>query len=157
MLDFKEWLLTEVANRKFSCVMASIDDKSIVQWTRNHIDKKDLYEPEGGIEKESHVTILYGLHTNNPDDIKPISQNIKPFEIKLGKISKFEAPEYDVLKIEVISSNLHRFNKKLKELEYTSKYKEYIPHCTLAYIKKGSCSELLWSKNFQNKKFLQMS
>jgi hypothetical protein len=39
----------------------------------------------------------------------------------------------------------------LKKLPYTSKYKEYIPHCTLAYVEKNSCNHLLNNRQFDGK------
>ncbi len=150
ILDFKNWVMTE-ATHSFSCVMATLDSKSIVDWAKKHIKEEDFYEPEGGLEEESHVTVLYGLHTSKPDEVKKILKNIKPFRIRLGKISKFEAAEYDVLKIEVEGVVLRKLNKEFKKLPYTSKFPTYIPHCTLAYVKKGTCKDLVGNRDFSGK------
>ena len=68
--------------------------------------------------------------------------------MRLGKVSKFEAGKYDVLKIEVSSDVLEKMNTALKKLPYTSKYPKYVPHCTIAYVKSGSCDKLVGNKDF---------
>jgi 2'-5' RNA ligase len=53
-------------------------------------------------------------------------------------MSLFENDEYDVLKFNVISNDLAKLNKLMKgNFEYTSNYPNYIPHLTIAYLKKG--------------------
>lgn len=152
MLEFKNWVLNE--SYSYSCVMATINYDHIVNWSKKNISEKDLYykENKSGYELDPHVTVLYGLHTTNVDEIKEKLKNQEKFDIKFGKVSKFTNDDYDVLKIEVESDTLRRLNDKLKSLKYTSAYNSYKPHCTLAYIKKDSCEELVGSKEFFNKK-----
>jgi 2'-5' RNA ligase len=152
MLEFKNWVLNE--SYSYSCVMATINYDHIVNWSKKNISEKDLYykENKSGYELDPHVTVLYGLHTTNVDEIKEKLNDQKKFEIKLGKISKFTNDDYDVLKIEVESDTLRKLNDKLKKLKYTSTYNSYKPHCTLAYVKKDTCENLIGSKEFFNKK-----
>ncbi len=156
MKTFNEWILLEKSGEsyKLSCVMASfeknISDK-IIKWGKQHIPDKVLHkDKDGGMgrEDEIHVTALYGLHTNEVKSVEKITKDIKSFEIKLGKISKFESPDFDVIKIEISGKKLYDLNKSLKTLDYTSKFKDYVPHCTIAYVKKGTCDHLLDNKNF---------
>lgn len=152
MLEFKNWIINE--SYSYSCVMATIDYDHIVNWSKKNISEKDLYykENKSGYELEPHVTVLYGLHTTNADEIKEKLKDQDKFDIKFGKVSKFTSDDYDVLKIEVESDTLRKLNDKLKGLKYTSTYNSYKPHCTLAYIKKDACEELVGSKEFFNKK-----
>lgn len=155
MLDFKNWwdVLLETVHR-FSCVMADFPQpQTIVNWSKKNIPKCCLYEPEGGIDLIPHVTLLYGLHTNEAKDVQCLLKKIKPFRIKLGKISKFTGDRFDVLKIEVEGSDLYTINKLLKTLPYTSNFPKYVPHCTLAYVEKNSCDHLVNSKQFAGKVF----
>ena len=152
-LNFKYYYV-EQDSHSFSCVMAKISDENIVSWTVKNINEKDLYTKESdmGIETDPHITILYGLHTNKTTEVKKILQKEKSFKIKFGLISKFKAPKYDVLKIEVKSPYLFHLNRLLKKLDYTSKH-EYNPHCTLAYVKKGTCENLVGNNHFKDKQF----
>ena len=70
----------------------------------------------------------------------------------LGKVSLFENTEYDVLKFEVESEDLQELNKICKTLPYTSDYPDYHPHCTISYIKKGTCKDLV-GKTIKNNTF----
>jgi hypothetical protein len=46
--------------------------------------------------------------------------------------------------VKIISEDLVELNKSLKEnFEHNDTHPEYIPHCTLAYVKKDSCDDLL--------------
>lgn len=152
MLEFKNWVLNE--SYSYSCVMATINYDHIVNWSKKNISEKDLYykENKSGYELDPHVTVLYGLHTTNVEEIKEKLKDQEKFEIKFGKVSKFKNDDYDVLKIEVESDILRKLNDKLKSLKYTSTYNSYKPHCTLAYVKKDTCEELVGSKEFFNKK-----
>ena len=157
MILFREWLLLEKKGEKhsYSCVMAVFNGKDahfVMDWSQKHVKDRNLHIADNGgmgRENEIHVTVLYGLHTNDVKDIEEVKA--EPFKITLGKISKFESEEYDVLKIEVQSPKLHQLNKKLKEFEYTSKFDKYVPHCTIAYVKKGSCDRLLGNEYFLGK------
>jgi|LakMenE01Jun11ns_1017448.scaffolds.fasta_scaffold9891577_3 2'-5' RNA ligase len=138
----------------FSCVMFDLKDKDaskVLSWSKKHIPDDVLFtDGEKGREDEIHITLLYGLHTSKPDDVEKIVSNFKPEEISFGEISKFESEEYDVLKISVEGKILHKINKALKDLPHTSSYPIYKPHCTLAYVKKGSCDHLLGKKYFED-------
>lgn len=152
MLEFKNWIINE--SYSYSCVMATVDYDHILTWSKKHISEKDLYykENKSGYETEPHITVLYGLHTTNADEIKELLKDEGKFDIKFGKVSKFKNDDYDVLKIEVESDKLRKLNDKLKTLKYTSTYNSYKPHCTLAYVKKDTCENLIGNKEFFNKK-----
>jgi len=165
MIIFKEWidqkfLLLEKKGEKhsYSCVLALFgkkDAQHVLDWSKIHVKDSNLHiAQDGGMgrEDEIHVTVLYGLHTNESLEVENLLKDIKGFSINLGKISKFTSEDYDVLKIEIDAPYLHELNKKLKNLDYTSKFKEYVPHCTIAYVKKGSCDHLLGSKHFFGRK-----
>lgn len=148
-MNFKEWYLLESKKEhSFSSVLIVLNDndsKKILSWSRRNIPTSKLVynDRAEGRETNTHVTVLYGLHNDTPERVKKIAKSIKPFHIKLGKISKFEGLDYDVIKIEVIGSDLIKANKKIAKLPHTNKYKTYVPHCTIAYVKKGSCDHLL--------------
>jgi 2'-5' RNA ligase len=124
----------------------------IIEWGETNVPDEKLFvdpeDPTFGREAEPHVTVLFGLHTNVPDEIREFMAKQKQFEIALDQISLFvDAPKYDVVKIDIHSPELIALNKKLAErFEHTSKY-DYKPHCTIAYVVKGSCNKLNGSKD----------
>lgn len=103
----------------------------------------DLYEKDGeyGIEKEPHLTILYGFHdeVNAEDVFKLVKENIsmKPIEVHLSGISVFKNPDFDVVKFDAESPELTKLNGIVKQLPNTSNFPDYHPHITIGYVKKG--------------------
>lgn len=152
--DKEEKPVNEVSGpHSYSCVMAMIDEKpakKIMDWCKKNIKEKDL--ADHGREDEPHVTILYGLHTNDVKEVQKVLKNTKGGSFKLGKVTKFDNPEYDVIKLSVTGSALHKLNSLCKKLEHTSSYPNYTPHCTIAYVKKGTCDHLLGKEIFADEK-----
>lgn len=115
----------------------------IVSWGRLHVTDDDIYvsqkDPTFGREDEIHITILYGLHTEHPDQVRDLLQKQGPVKVRLGKIGVFTNPfKFDVVMIEAVSDDLRRLNAALTEnMRHTNKYGGYHPHVTIAYVKKG--------------------
>lgn len=115
----------------------------IVKWGRANVRDEEIYvtqkDPTFGREDEIHITILYGLHTEEPDEVIKLLEKQGPVKVKLGQIGVFTNPyKFDVVMIEAISDELRRFNELLtKNVKYSNKYGVYNPHVTIAYVKKG--------------------
>jgi 2'-5' RNA ligase len=141
------FVISEGKNHKneYGCLMLKINYEGWEDILKK-IDKKDLYtEEEGfGLERDPHVTILFGFHANT--DIEEVKHQIKkhcktPIKIELKNITMFENVEekYDVLKFDIISPKLHELNKLMKDnFDYTNNFLDYHPHCTIAYLKAGT-------------------
>jgi 2'-5' RNA ligase len=99
----------------------------------------DLCVEEGGLEEDAHITVKYGLHTNDAADVrKVLATYVGPIRITLGKTNVFAGPEYDVLYVEVFSQDLKDLNQRLEgSLENTTTHPVYTPHATVAYLKTG--------------------
>jgi hypothetical protein len=145
--------IQEGSGYEYACAMFNLnpsDSAKVLSWSKKNIPERVLFtDGEKGREDDIHVTILYGIHEDNPEDVQKIVKNFKPSPIQFGEVSKFESDKYDVLKISVNGPILFQMNKALKRLPYTSTFNEYKPHCTLAYVEKGSCDHLLGNKDFQ--------
>lgn len=110
------------------------------------IPEKELYteRKEGelvyGREMHPHITIKYGLETNDGEEVKELVKDTKPFGIVLGKLSIFSKDDkpYDVVKVDIEGAEeLKKLNKLLSTLPNKDENPEYIPHLTIAYVKKG--------------------
>jgi len=128
--------------------------KNIIEWGKKNIPDSKLYEdPEDdsmGREDTIHCTVLYGLVDEDPDPVRKILQGESPIKATLGKISLFENEDYDVVKIDVKSKDLHRIHNKLKDnLENEDKFPEYQPHITIAYVNPGEGKTYSGSDEFE--------
>lgn len=92
---------------------------------------------DDGREKRPHLTIKYGLHTADPDEVRKVVEGFGPVTVTLGKTSLFEGEDADVVKIDVESSKLRELNRLLGELPHTDTHAGYNPHVTLGYVKTG--------------------
>lgn len=94
---------------------------------------------EDGRELEPHITALYGLDANDASGVAKALQGEGPIKARIGKTSIFENPDFDVVKMDIDSPDLHRLNKKLTDEVGApgNTHPKYEPHVTLAYVKKG--------------------
>lgn len=148
------------------------------QWSKiiTQIDEDDLYVNQNesilGYENEPHVTVLYGFHKDI--DHYGIVQDISkfsPVEIRLKAVEMFDNDKFDVLKITVESPELEKCKKFLeKKYDNTQQFKEFNPHITVAYLKKGKakkylnpnvsatilCNEIVYSSPEKKKTYVQL-
>jgi len=104
-----------------------------------------------GLEDEIHVTVKWGIHTLDPDEVKKALEGQKSGSAKLAEVSIFDNDEYDVLKVDVISPDLRRLNKAVSDnLEVTDTHPDYKPHLTIAYLKKGEGKKYVGDKAFED-------
>jgi len=129
--------------------------KKIHQWGLQNVKDKDLFhnpeDPTFGREDEMHCTVIYGIHDKRSVAARQVLKEVKPFEIKLGKVTAFTTPEkFDVLKVGVTSPDLHDLHDLLRDkLEVTESFPEYKPHVTIAYLQKGKAESLVGSDKFK--------
>jgi hypothetical protein len=83
------------------------------------------------------VTVKYGLHTKDPDEVIEKLSGQPPLRVTLGATSVFYAPEYVVLKLAVHGRSLVRLNQFIcQNFECTDTHPDYKPHATIAYLVK---------------------
>lgn len=130
-----------VTGRKFSSTQVDLpsDAAALQKKAAAEIPSKEL--AEDGRESDAHITVKYGLHTENAADVQALLANEPPIRATIGKVSIFPAKEgadYDVVKMDVDSPDLHRLNAKIAAgTKVTDTHPEYKPHVTLAYVKPG--------------------
>ena len=136
-------------NREYAFLMVDYETPSIIKDLQKKIPSRELYTEEDnedyGLEKQSHVTLVPCL--DNDIDIDKLKSYLKPideYDIVLTDISKFECEKFDVLKCAVKSKTLKDTNKEIVDkFETHSEYKDYNPHMTIAYMKKGMADKYL--------------
>jgi len=142
---------------KYSCALLPLSDSVgpiLKYWARKMIPEEVLYvnQDEGidGYEFNPHVTIKYGLHDANPDNLNELCNGCGPINIEFGKVDKFDTnPNFDVIKVNIESGQLRILNEKISAgLSHDEKWDSYKPHATLAYVKKGACEDLVKSGFF---------
>jgi len=125
------------------------------------IPEEELYIEEDndkdwgfGREVESHITVKYGLHTKDEEEVKSVLEGQKGGEVELSNIGIFENDDYDVVKVDIKSPDLHRLNKQISDnLEATDSHPTYHPHITIAYVKPGEGKKYKGSDKLSGKKF----
>jgi hypothetical protein len=158
MQTFSQFCESKATLYSYSSVLFLLPEKEaqkIHDWGLKNVPDKDLYhggenDRSYGREDEMHCTVLYGIHDKRSVSARNLLSDVKPFEIKLGKITSFTNPEkFDVLKVEVDSAALHKVHNLLRDnLETTESYPLYKPHITIAYLKKGKAKDLIGSQEF---------
>jgi 2'-5' RNA ligase len=124
--------------RQYSCLMLEIPEplsSKITELGQDWIRNEDLAEE--GRETWPHITIKYGLHTEDAQEILDHFKRTLPPRFTIGKISKFEGEEADVIKMDVISDDLSWMRAICEQHPHTDRHSVYHPHITLAYVKKG--------------------
>ena len=122
----------------------------IKTFKKGFIDKDNIVEDEN----EVHITVLYGIDfLRDKKEIKDILGSAT-INGSLGKINKFSSKKHDVIHIEIDSILLDSIHEILKEqIDNSYSFKKYNPHLTLAYVKKGSCNDLIGKDYFVGEKF----
>lgn len=106
---------------------------------RDAIPDADLHDD--GREEDPHVTLLYGLHDDGPEGVGKLLAGEPHAKMTCGPTAVFagkEEGDADVLHVAIHSPDLHRMRDRLtKAMPHTNTNGAYVPHATLAYLKKG--------------------
>lgn len=132
--------MREIEAYSYGCVMLELPKKLAdkVMAISAAIPDDDIYDDGGGTGREDqpHITVKYGLHTDNPDAVRKVLSGCAPVTAELGAMSVFHNEDYVVLKMGVRSPDLVKLNRLISdELKCTDSYPVYHPHVTVAYLR----------------------
>lgn len=128
------------AKKKYGCVLVPLPGVLADQIRAIGQRIPDSALADDGREDEPHITCRFGLETCRAEDLSPVLKKTGPLHIKLGKVSVFPRPQgndYDVLKVEVDSPDLHKLDAALGALPNHRSFPSYNPHVTIACVKAG--------------------
>ena len=146
MLSFKTYLLEEYEFSSVQVVLPICIADKINEFSGAIPDEEIA---EDGRELHPHITIKYGLHSHCPKQVMALELP-ESITITLGKTSIFENDTGDVLKVDIISDDLHKLNALIaKKLKVTDTYPDYIPHATIAYLKPGNGKKYAGDDRFE--------
>ena len=133
-------------DKNYACLMLDFEMPKLIKELQKKIKIDDIFLAEDanyGLEKECHVTIVFGLENDvTVSDLKKHLSPLKDYRALLTSITKFENEEYDVLKVDVKCPKAEESNKLIRDNFKThNKFKDYHAHMTIAYLKKGKGDE----------------
>ena len=136
--------IKESTGHEYGCVMVEIP---VTNWNviTSIIDTDDIYVKDDdstyGIQKNPHLTLLYGLHdTVTPEMVKSVFNKFTgDINIEVDGIDIFENEEFDVVKFNVKPDDtLQYLHDELSKFPNSNSFPDYKPHITLCYTKKGT-------------------
>ena len=139
----------------YSSAMLNLNDEisnMFIYWAKKMISPKDLFISDGegidGYSDTPHVTVKYGLLDETPEKVAELSKDFGIIQLQFGNVTKFCNQDFDVIKVDVVSEKLMKLNQIINDnMENIDEYK-YKPHTTLAYVKKGTCEDLMGNDFF---------
>jgi 2'-5' RNA ligase len=129
----------------FTCIMLEIDKQESIYAKIKAIAKKIKKEDlsEDGREDDLHVTLKYGLDTEDPALIRPLLDSEGKITLEIKKLDYFGAKEtkqdFDVVILRVDSDQIQELHETITDTFKDSgeTHPKYLPHITLAYVKRG--------------------
>ena len=99
-------------------------------------------------DKYTHITVAFGINIHTDINlIKEIVRN-RPSYFQITELSLFENDNFDIIKFDVMSSDLRILNHIIKsKMEVKTTFNEYHLHLTVAYVPKGMGRELITRLN----------
>jgi len=131
--------------------------KQITDWTLNNVPKEDIHTSDDikGYEDEPHCTVFYGIEDKNLKESidKQLKwEGVNVLSGTLDIMDKFEQDGNDVLIIKVDGLGFRVAHNIINSITDTAG-KDYQPHVTLAYVKKGVADKFLANDTFKGKQF----
>jgi len=143
--------LVQKAEHQYGNTQINIDPKSSaalsLEIARARIANADLAGDGKNESGGNHVTVRYGLENDDLDQLRAFFAHQSPFDVDLGEIELFDPSEHSdgatpvvVRCVSLELSNLHDDVDEYADFKASS-FKDYKPHCTLAYVKPSKAAK----------------
>lgn len=126
----------------FGCLMVDFD---IEDWDKLYLkfNPVDLYisgnYAKTGLPVVPHCTILYGfLPDVKHQEILSLLPDINVYDFEIKNVDLFENDDCDVLIVKLEDVVATTINERLRQFPHENKHPDYLPHITVAYLKKGT-------------------
>lgn len=126
--------LRDAAEHSYASVQINLPDEPFLSLGATVADE-DL--ADSGRETHPHVTVKWGLHGDDPEEVRALLDGAAPIDFSFGNINHFPGDGFDVVYVEAISPRLAALNARITEALPSEQTHEYVPHVTLAYVKPG--------------------
>lgn len=110
----------------------------------------ELIDQDEGREDKPHITVKYGIHTDDASEVENLLHKYGPVAYRFGQVAYFagEDGKPDVVYIEVESDEIEKLNAWVcKSLKCTDTQPNYVPHVTVAYVTSGNGAEVAETLN----------
>ena len=100
----------------------------------------------GGKETDPHITLRYGIQSDDTSELATFLAQQKPFEVILGRLTTFPIGDYGVpLIVTAEARELRLLEKEIdKHGDFIDRtFPEYKPHATVAYIKDEKTAKII--------------
>lgn len=122
----------------------------VLKWAMQELDPSWIVG--NGVEERPHVTVMYGLEEDDALPIYKIAAAFgRPIRLEITALDRFAHAERDVLIAKIKSPDLHELRGLLNKLPNRNTYPKYIPHMTIAYLKKDKALPFIGKNPFRGR------
>lgn len=140
-----------------SCLMLQVPKDlsgKISEWAAANVKPEHLYNKEGkGMQRGHHITLAPQINDESAHShIIDVMKNTQAMSVGLGNVGLFMDPQkgYHVLKIAVDPEKLAPVRERvIQGVEMYNPTYEFNPHITIAYVKPGTCHNLVDDETFK--------
>lgn len=150
----------DIDTEDLGCIMLDLEPMKVMDFMKGH--ENDLFEnpkwEQGSLPAETvpHVTLLYGLLENGnvwKDKVDTLLNGWGIDSVKIDHVGYFDTSDsYAVVAHLEKSPELVDAHERLTLLPHINTFSEYLPHMTLAYVKKKETNVAEWV-NTLNKEY----
>lgn len=119
----------------------------IAAWVSQNLKSTDIIK----LPRSPHVTLMFGADKRDIAEIQRIAADYgRPIRMSMGALNVFEHEDQDVLYIEMVGDALPDMRGELLRLpNRRAQNHSYIPHMTVAYLRKGTASKFIGTFPFR--------
>lgn len=119
----------------------------VAEWIRDNLRETDVIK----VPRSPHVTLLSGADKRDIQQIQQIASDYgRPIRMSMGALNIFEHPDRDVLFVEMVGDALPNMRGQLLKLpNRRAQNHAYLPHMTVAYLRKGTAQRFIGTFPFR--------